>query len=440
MTVRDSRPSHQRTQVLHLLTIFQALCLTFDEFNCPIIKDMESLGGTQVTYDQQGHGYRRSFRWIIGDHDMIGRGISIVVAIYGVIALRIVIQAHEIMSPAYISAVKSFKRGMTTSEALLAELGLSQPPTRDTKTPGEGAIHLREHLGEGSFGVVTRLWNVSTGENRVVKAPHPKAIRNRQVDYDAWEEEASIMKLVSHHIVKLIESLSSPQPEIHLEYMRCGSLEAQKNITYNETFTIISQCLSALAYLHERNPPIAHRDIKPANILVERRSENGIFVKLGDFGLARKGFELSTLCGTYKYLAPEIHSDKQLRARREETSGYTVAVDIWSLGVVAYELLYGLPSFKRRYKDDGAAWCEKLTDELRTNVKRRPAALGTMLANCMVVISPEDRRDAASCCELLVTVEAVEVPFPGVTPVSYFNNEEDQATFRTATTRLGRQE
>ncbi|KAH8709519.1 DNA damage response protein kinase DUN1 [Beauveria bassiana] len=407
--------------------------LTFDEFNCPIIKDMESLGGTQVTYDQQGHGYRRSFRWIIGDHDMIGRGISIVVAIYGVIALRIVIQAHEIMSPAYISAVKSFKRGMTTSEALLAELGLSQPPTRDTKTPGEGAIHLREHLGEGSFGVVTRLWNVSTGENRVVKAPHPKAIRNRQVDYDAWEEEASIMKLVSHqHIVKLIESLSSPQPEIHLEYMRCGSLEAQKNITYNETFTIISQCLSALAYLHERNPPIAHRDIKPANILVERRSENGIFVKLGDFGLARKGFELSTLCGTYKYLAPEIHSDKQLRARREETSGYTVAVDIWSLGVVAYELLYGLPSFKRRYKDDGAAWCEKLTDELRTNVKRRPAALGTMLANCMVVISPEDRRDAASCCELLVTVEAVEVPFPGVTPVSYFNNEEDQATFRYA--------
>ncbi|KAM0745180.1 hypothetical protein ACQRIT_000564 [Beauveria bassiana] len=286
------------------------------------------------------------------------------------------------MSPAYISAVKSFKRGMTTSEALLAELGLSQPPTRDTKTPGEGAIHLRKYLGEGSFGVVTRLWNVSTGEIRVVKAPHPKAIRKRQVDYDAWEEEASIMKLVSHqHIVKLIESFSIPQPEIHLEYMRYAF-------------------------------------------------ENGIFVKLGDFGLARKGFELSTLCGTYKYLAPEIHSDKQLRARREETSGYTVAVDIWSLGVVAYELLYGLPSFKRRYEDDGAAWCEKLTDELRTNVKRRPAALGTMLANCMVVISPEDRRDAASCCELLVTVEAVEVPFPGVTPVSYFNNEEDQATFR----------
>ncbi|KAM3536099.1 hypothetical protein MY4038_000565 [Beauveria bassiana] len=407
--------------------------LTFDEFNCPIIKDLDSLGGTQVTYNQQGHGYRRSFRWIIGGHEMIKRKRCIVVSIFGVITFQNVIQAHDIMSPAYISAVKSFKRGMTTSEALLAELGLSQPPTRDTKTPGEGAIHLRKHLGEGSFGVVTRLWNVSTGEIRVVKAPHPKAIRNRQVDYDAWEEEASIMKLVSHqHIVKLIESFSSPQPEIHLEYMRCGSLEAHKDITYNETFTIISQCLSALAYLHERNPPIAHRDIKPANILVERRSENGIFVKLGDFGLARNGFELLTLCGTYKYLAPEIHSDKQLRARREETSGYTVAVDIWSLGVVAYELLYGLPSFTRRYKDDGAAWCEKLTDELRTNVQRRPAALGTMLANCMVVISPEDRRDAASCCEQLVTVEAVEVPFPGVTPVSDFNNEEDQATFRYA--------
>ncbi|PMB71983.1 hypothetical protein BM221_002080 [Beauveria bassiana] len=172
--------------------------LTFDEFNCPIIKDLDSLGGTQVTYNQQGHGYRRSFRWIIGGHEMIKRKRCIVVSIFGVITFQIVIQAHDIMSPAYISAVKSFKSGMTTSEALLAELGLSQPPTRDTKTPGEGAIHLRKHLGEGSFGVVTRLWNVSTGEIRVVKAPHPKAIRNRQVDYDAWEEEASIMKLVSH--------------------------------------------------------------------------------------------------------------------------------------------------------------------------------------------------------------------------------------------------
>ncbi|KAJ4230717.1 hypothetical protein NW757_013982 [Fusarium falciforme] len=105
------------------------------------------------------------------------------------------------MSPAYIDKVNRFKQGTATAEDLLDDLGLSNPSTRPrtgAHTPGTGEIHLSKKLGEGSFGVVTHLWNVSTGDEHVVKAPTSKAIRKKKVDKKAWRREADIMAQVSH--------------------------------------------------------------------------------------------------------------------------------------------------------------------------------------------------------------------------------------------------
>ncbi|OAA65132.1 Protein kinase-like domain protein [Akanthomyces lecanii RCEF 1005] len=127
-------------------------------------------------------------------------------------------------------------------------------------------------------------------------------------------------------------------PEMTRAKGRRSERSAYRAAAACETFKIIRQCSSALAYLHGQPTPIAHRDIKPANILLQRRSEVGIFVKPADFGIARHSFELLTLCGTYLYLAPEIHSDTQRGTRKKTRLGYSATVDIWSLGVVAYEL------------------------------------------------------------------------------------------------------
>ncbi|KAK2743006.1 hypothetical protein CKAH01_18421 [Colletotrichum kahawae] len=172
--------------------------LTFDEFNRPLIKDLNSLRGTQVTYNGEGEGVRRDFHWIVGGHHIPQEKKSIIITVPNAVSFQIVILPHDIRSSEYVDSINRFRQGTATTEDLLEDLGLSYPPTRGAQTPGAGEISLRKNLGEGAYGVVTHLWNVSTGEERVVKTPSPKAIANGQLNHRAWEREAYIMGLVSH--------------------------------------------------------------------------------------------------------------------------------------------------------------------------------------------------------------------------------------------------
>ncbi|RMJ03713.1 hypothetical protein CDV36_014762 [Fusarium kuroshium] len=408
--------------------------LTFDQFNRPIVKDLNSLAGTQVTYDGGAEGVRRDFQWIVGGHHIPQRIKSIVITVPDTISFQIVVPFHPITSPAYIDKVNRFKQGTATAEDLLNNLGLSNPPTRPrtgTHTPGTGEIHFRRKLGEGSFGVVTHLWNVNTGDEHVVKAPTSKAIRKKEFDKKAWRQEADIMAQVSHdHIVQFIGSSFTPYPRLYMEYVPCGSLDGHEDISYNEILTILCQCLSALAYLHGRETPIAHRDIKPANILVQYRFDGDISVKLGDFGLSRDRTELMTICGTQKYIAPEIHSELQRDVGKETRLGYTAVVDIWSLGVVACELACGLPRYKDRYWSDGVAWCKSIITRLQKALQKNPNDLRQFLLNTMVVLSPESRFSAVDCYDLVVRLPRTEIDslLPW-TPASY-PEEGDQTTPR----------
>ena len=95
----------------------------------------------------------------------------------------------------------------------------------------------------------------------------------------------------------------------------------------------IVELLSAIEYLHSRTPVIIHRDIKPENILLDSNN----YVKLADFGWS--SFFASklrkTYCGTLQYLAPEMILE----------TGHDNMIDIWSLGVLIYELLTGKDPF-----------------------------------------------------------------------------------------------
>lgn len=93
-----------------------------------------------------------------------------------------------------------------------------------------------------------------------------------------------------------------------------------------------------MAYLHSRSPPIIHRDIKPENFLL---FEDGT-LKMADFGWSNfKNSIRSTYCGTPDYLAPEMILGQ----------GHNEKLDIWSLGILAYELLSGDAPFTPKVKD-----------------------------------------------------------------------------------------
>lgn len=230
--------------------------------------------------------------------------------------------------------------------------------------------------------------------------------------------------------MELLSWSSDPYPQLYLEYIPRGSLDDHEGITYNETLTIVRQCLSALAHLHGSETPIAHRDIKPANILVQYRSQGSIYVKLGDFGLSRDSSELVTICGTPEYLAPEIYHQFQARADHERQPGYTTAVDIWSLGVVACELIYGLPRYRHWHTKNGVAWCEEIVRELQSNMHRRPNGLGQSLLPEMVVLSQESRLSASHCYDRAVALSRTEDGGPETSTPGSCTEEGQQATLR----------
>lgn len=206
---------------------------------------------------------------------------------------------------------------------------------------------------------------------------------------------------IQENIVPLHWASEEPNLELVLEYQPFGALSEQHHILRNEVIIILQQGLSALTYLHGRTPPIAHRDIKPANILVHTR--NPLLIKLGDFGLSKASENLNTLCGTKKYMAPEIFPDTPLRQ-------YSCAVDIWAFGLVILEYAYGSPPRCREL-----SWWGRIVKHLNECHESEPDGLTDLLLD-MLVIDPKERISAAECLaralRLSVDVDLPSTPRP----------------------------
>lgn len=125
-----------------------------------------------------------------------------------------------------------------------------------------------------------------------------------------------------------------------LDYVNGGELffHLQRERTFEESRAkfYAAEITSAIGYLHEIK--IIYRDLKPENILLDKDGH----IKLTDFGLCKEGVAqgdtTSTFCGTPEYLAPEV-------LKKQE---YSNSVDWWCVGVVLYEMMYGLPPFYSR--------------------------------------------------------------------------------------------
>eukprot|EP00002_Diphylleia_rotans_P016595 TRINITY_DN322_c0_g1_i1.p1 TRINITY_DN322_c0_g1~~TRINITY_DN322_c0_g1_i1.p1 ORF type:complete len:2502 (+),score=409.05 TRINITY_DN322_c0_g1_i1:87-7592(+) len=184
-------------------------------------------------------------------------------------------------------------------------------------------------LGSGSYGTVTV--GLYKGKRVAVKRMIHQGLHDNYIV--GFLSEIVIWRKIEHpNIVAFIGAcMSPPNLAIVMDLIEPGSL---KDILHDSPLRITSAVkqkiyrglVSAMSYLHTKNPPILHRDLKPANILVNHQMEPFIC----DFGFARVRANNRTMtkCGTIAYQAPEV-----LRGKR-----YDEKADVYSFGIILWEL------------------------------------------------------------------------------------------------------
>ncbi|KAL0248329.1 hypothetical protein GEMRC1_003565 [Eukaryota sp. GEM-RC1] len=212
---------------------------------------------------------------------------------------------------------------------------------QEDKTVAFGRYKIGQILGEGTFGHVKLAEHALTGHKVAVKILSKRKIRSLRMD-EKVKREIRILKLFDHpHITKLYEVIDG-WGEIYmiLEFVPGGELfdliSRNGPFKENDVRHYFQQIISAVDYCH-RNL-IVHRDLKPENILLDAESN----IKIADFGLSNlmaDGNFLLTSCGSPNYAAPEVISGQPYVGP---------AVDVWSIGVILYAMLFGRLPFDDR--------------------------------------------------------------------------------------------
>lgn len=203
-----------------------------------------------------------------------------------------------------------------------------------------GPFRIDKELGSGAMGTVYRAVYTQTNQRVALKFIAPGLLGNERA-LERFEREANILKQLRHpNITRLFATgRYKKTPFIAMEYVDGESveqlLERRGHFTWEEVVRLGRQLCDALHHAHQKG--IIHRDLKPSNLMLTRDGT----LKLTDFGIA-KDTDLGTLTGTNhtvgtaSYMSPE-----QCKGVRQ----ITIKSDLYSLGVVFYELLTGEKPF-----------------------------------------------------------------------------------------------
>src|ERR1035437_836180 len=244
---------------------------------------------------------------------------------------------------------------------------------------------LLSELGRGGMGIVWKARDEESGQ--VVALKLLRETYAEDPDYvTRFERELELAQRIhSRNVVQVLGfGVREGTPYLALEYIDGPSLRERLAThgpyTWPEAKPLLTQIAQGLADAHAAG--VIHRDLKPSNVLI---GSDGV-AKIADFGIA-KGLDLtrvtgtSTLLGTPAYLAPEGPSDERS--------------DLYSLGVIAYELLAGVVPFEGRTYQEvilrhvrAAPALDRLTKEARKTVgwllakdpNKRPQRAGELLA------------------------------------------------------------
>ncbi|MGQ9862966.1 MAG: serine/threonine protein kinase [Bacteroidia bacterium] len=207
------------------------------------------------------------------------------------------------------------------------------------KLPALGKYEILQILGEGGMGIVYLAEQKPLGRKVAIKAISPYLAMDQEIR-QRFADEAAVLARLSHpNIVTLYDYVEDEQGlYLIMEYVEGQSLAnllGNGPLPITKVYRYFKQILEAFQYAHDKG--VIHRDIKPANILISQEDQ----VKVLDFGVAKLLSTEHTRTrtgvrpGTLVYMSPE-----QVRGQKID-----VRSDIYSLGVVLYEMAFAKPPY-----------------------------------------------------------------------------------------------
>jgi|GEM_PF-654941 len=232
-------------------------------------------------------------------------------------------------------------RNDDTDTALPEKLDATQAVERtriDLTGRTAGAYRILELVGEGGMGSVYRAVDESLDREAALKFPAPYLIGDPSAR-SRFDREAKAAAALDHPNVCAVYGTGELEgnPFIAMAFLRGRTVEERihdRPLPLREAFDLAAQAARGLGAAHARD--IVHRDVKPANLMLVEQADGSLTVKVMDFGVAyvenaTRITLTAAAIGTASYMAPE----------QTYTDDFDQRADVWSLGVVLYEMLVG---------------------------------------------------------------------------------------------------
>ena len=248
-------------------------------------------------------------------------------------------------------------------------------------------------LGQGGMGVVVAATHVDLDQRVALKFLLPNALEHQELVERFAREAKAAARIQSQHVVRVLDTGRMPTgaPFMVMEYLEGSDLAAVVEqggpLDPGVAIDHVLQACEAIGEAHSAG--IVHRDLKPSNLFLAKQRDRRTMVKVLDFGISKvedpKSAPLTrtaTMMGSAHYMSPEqLTSSKDVDAR----------TDIWSLGVILYEIISGVRPFEAETMPEIVAQIlqnrPKRLGELRGDV---PRDLELVIARCLAS-SPQER-------------------------------------------------